>query len=94
MSQFTRRNFAKALAAAGAALPIVSAEVQGAKASPLATELADVVRAQSGAFLDRDDMNRVRSDFKDYVPFLQTLRDVKLVNSDEPDFTFAPLVKR
>ena len=99
MSRTTRRAFAKAVAAAGAALPLISSDLLAQTPapqaqSPLAEALAGVVSAQSGQYLDAADLDRIRADFKDYVPVLERLRNVKLANSDEPDYTFASLTKR
>lgn len=94
MSGTSRRDFARAVAAATVAIPIASAGAGEDTRAPLAAELADVVRAQSGAHLTPDEMERVRADFRDYVPLLERLRAFKLVNADEPDFTFGALTKR
>lgn len=45
-------------------------------------------------FLTKDELERIRKDFAESAPFLQKLRDVKLTNGDEPDFTFVALAKR
>ena len=84
----TRRDFAKALSAA-AALVAVDAH---ADTPPPAQ--AEFVRAEFGQFLGNDELERIRKDFADSAPFLQKLRDVKLKNGDEPDFTFSALAKR
>lgn len=101
MSRTTRRSFAKQVAAASAALPLVASDLLAQTPapvpetpSPLAEALAGVVGAQSGQYLDAADMERIRADFKDYVPALDRLRSVKLSNGDEPDFTFVSLTKR
>ena len=39
-------------------------------------------------------MKRIEKDFQDYMPYLERFRDFKLVNSDEPDFTFTSLTTR
>jgi hypothetical protein len=39
-------------------------------------------------------MKRIEKDFQDYLPYLEPLRDFKLANSDEPDFTFTSLTRR
>ncbi len=100
MTRTTRRSFAKVVAAASAALPIVAADLLAqtpsseSPPSPLAEALVGVVRAQSGQHLDDADIERIRADFKDYVPLLERLRSSKLTNADEPDYTFASLTKR
>jgi hypothetical protein len=94
MSGTSRRDFARAVATFTAAIPIASAGADQDIRAPLAAELADVVRAQSGEHLTPEEMERVRADFRDYVPLLERLRAFKLVNADEPDFTFGALTKR
>lgn len=95
MSRTTRRSFAKAVAA----LPLAATDLFAQTPAPetpsaLAEALVSVVRAQSSQYLTAADIERVRSDFKDYIPQLERLRSVKLANSDEPDVTFAALTKR
>lgn len=97
MSKTTRRSFAAAIAA----LPLVRTDLLAqasqpseTKPSPLSEAFAEIVRAEYGRFVSDDEMERIGKEFQDYIPPLQRLRDVKLVNSDEPDFTFAPLAKR
>ncbi|HEU4520804.1 MAG TPA: hypothetical protein VFT12_02305 [Thermoanaerobaculia bacterium] len=100
MSGTTRREFARTIATAGAALPVVAADTltrttEGMDAPPaMAIALAGVVSAQSGRFLDAGEMQQIYDNFKDYVPFIERLRDFKLKNGDEPDFTFHSLVER
>lgn len=99
MPRTTRRTFAKRVAAAGAALPLVASDLLAqapapAPQSPLADALVRVVRAQSGQYLDAEDMKRIDAAYKEYVPQLERLRSVKLSNSDEPDYTFTSLMKR
>ena len=64
------------------------------KPSPLAIALTGVVQAEYGRFLSGEEMERIGNDFQDAMPAIQRLRDFKLVNSDEPDMTFAALTKR
>lgn len=95
----TRRNFARIMTAAAAALPVVTADVFGQTAramrpTPLAIALAGVVSAQSGQYLDEAEMQKVFDDFKDYIPYVESFRDYELENADEPDFTFHSLVRR
>jgi len=96
----SRRHFAKSLAVAAAAIPLNRPEAlaqtspQAAVRSPLASALAVVVRAQHGKHLSEDEMKRIEKDFQDYIPYLDRFRDFKLVNSDEPDFTFSSLTRR
>ena len=88
MMKTTRRNFAKTLSAAAA---LVAVDVQAAEPPPAQAEL---VRAEFGQFLTTEDVEKIRKDFAESAPFLQKLRDVKLANGDEPDFTFSALTKR
>ncbi|MGZ8868695.1 MAG: hypothetical protein ACXW2P_10155 [Thermoanaerobaculia bacterium] len=62
--------------------------------TPLAIALAGVVSAQSGQYLNEAEMQKVFDDFKDYIPYVESFRDYKLTNADEPDFTFHSLVRR
>jgi hypothetical protein len=97
MSDTTRRDFAKAVAAV-AALPFVPSELIAqtppAKPSPLADAQTALLKAEFGQFLTDAELEAMRKDFQDSAPLLQKFRDVKLANSDEPDFTFSSLVKR
>ena len=61
---------------------------------PLAKALTSVVAAQYGQFLSAEEMVVVEKDFNDSLTGLQRMRDVKLVNSDEPDFSFSVKVQR
>jgi hypothetical protein len=84
----SRRSFAKVLSAAAA---LIAVDVHADTPPPAQAEL---VRAEFGQFLGADELERIRKDFADSAPFLQKFRDVKLKNSDEPDFTFEALAKR
>lgn len=84
----SRRRFAKALSAATALIAVDA----HADTPPLAQ--AELVRAEFGQFLGNDELERIRKDFADSAPFLQKFREIKLKNSDEPDFTFEALAKR
>jgi len=84
----SRRSFAKALSAATALIAV------DAHADTPPPAQAELVRAEFGQFLGNDEIERIRKDFADSVPFLQKFRDIKLKNSDEPDFTFSALAKR
>ena len=96
MSRTTRRKFAQTIAAVTAALPVIVHDLpaQAKPPSPLAIALTGVVSAQSGRYLDADEMQRIYDNFKEYVPFVERLRAFELVNADEPDFTFQSLVER
>ena len=62
--------------------------------SALGIALAGVVSAQSGQYLDADEMQRVYDDFQQYAPYIEGFRAYPLRNADEPDFTFHSLVDR
>ena len=103
MRKTSRRSFAATLTVAGATLPFVTADLVAqttpppapdAKASALTLARTEVVRAEYGQFLSRDEVERIGKDFQDSAAGLKRLRDVKLVNADEPDVTFAALAKR
>ena len=85
----TRRDFAKLL---GAAVALFGTSARAAETAP--NPYAEMVRTEFGAHLTADDVEKIRKDFADSAPFLQKFRDVKLKNSDEPDFTFSVLAKR
>ncbi len=91
MSRTSRRTFAKVVAAGAVGLPLAAAQT---KASPLASAMTAVVKAQSGKHLTPADLDRLGKDLEEYAPYIESLREFKLVNSDEPDFTFASLVRR
>ena len=86
----TRRDFAKVVAL----VPVAALAEEAPKAAPLASAMTEVVRAQSGAFLDDADLQRVATDFHDSMSALERLRAFPLANSDEPDVTFAAGVRR
>lgn len=84
----SRRSFAKALSAATA---LIAVEAHADTPPPAQAEL---VRAEFGQFLGNDELERIRKDFADSAPVLQKFREIKLKNSDEPDFAFGALAKR
>ncbi|HEX9162052.1 MAG TPA: hypothetical protein VF980_10140 [Thermoanaerobaculia bacterium] len=90
----SRRTFAKTLALA----PFLSidslAQETPKPPSALGNALTEVVRAQSGQFLDAAEMQQASKDFQDYAGLLERFRSFKLVNSDEPDFTFSARTSR
>ncbi len=88
----SRRRFAKTLTAAAVGAPLLVAEEK--PPSAIGTALTDVVRAQSGQFLDAADMQKIAKDLQDSAPLLERFRAFKLTNSDEPDFTFSSLARR
>lgn len=100
MSQTSRRKFAKSLVIAGAAIPVL-AQTPAAPApeapkppSAFGKALTEVVRANYGKHLSAEELAQLDKDFQEYAPFVEKFREYKLVNSDEPDFTFASLVER
>src|SRR5947199_7699509 len=56
--------------------------------SPLAEAYGEVVRRRFGDKLTDDELTRVKRSLEGMVRTGNTLRDVKLQNSDEPDFIF------
>ena len=95
----TRREFAKLVAVtafgSAAGVPSVDAAPRAApRANALADALTEVVKAQSGNHLTSADVARIRNDFREYTPYLESLRAVPLSNADEPDVTFQALAKR
>ena len=97
MRKTSRRSFAATLTVAGATLPFVTSDLLAqadAKPSALALALTEVVRAEYGQFLSKEEIERIGKDFQDSAAGLKRLRDVKLANADEPDVTFAALAKR
>ena len=93
MPRTSRRQFAKALAALPlVAVPGVAQEEK--PPSPLAGALLEVVRAQSGQHLDSEELARIEKDLKEWAPAVERLRQFKLTNADEPDFSFSSLTRR
>ncbi len=89
----SRRTFAKSIAAATVGAPLALAE-EKEKPTAIAKAMTEVVRAQSGQFLDIAEMEKIEKEIGEYAPRLERFRSFKLTNSDEPDFTFAALTKR
>jgi len=85
----SRRTFTRILAA-GAAMPLVAL----AETPPAAHALAEVVRAESGKYLSGEELAKIEKDFAESAPAIARLRDFKLSNGDEPDFTFHALARR
>ena len=92
MSGHSRREFAKTLAVAAVALPLIAEETP--KPAPIAEAQLAVVKAEYGEFLTAAELEQMRKDLNDSAPYLAKFREFKLVNADEPDFTFGALVKR
>ena len=74
MSRTTRRQFAKTLTAAGAALAVADLAAQEKeKETPpnqLGLALTAVTRAQFGQHLSEDEMTQVGKDWQDYAPYI------------------------
>lgn len=84
MSRTSRRHFAKSIVVAGAALPLVAQ-------TPAPAAQISVPYAQH---LTPEELERIRKDFHDVVPYLESFRKYALANGDEPDFTFHSLTER
>jgi hypothetical protein len=101
MPRTSRRAFAKSIALAGVAVPIL-AQTPPAPApaqpppppSALGHALAGVVLAESGPHLTADEFFEIEKDMNDAAGVYKRLRDFKLQNGDEPDFTFSANTKR
>src|SRR5437588_6482804 len=100
----TRRKFAKAVVTAIAAAPLAVSMANAQtptptptpqpsptpqQPSPLAEAYGEVVRRRFGDKLNEDELTRVKRSLEGMVRTGNTLRDVKLQNSDEPDFVFS-----
>jgi hypothetical protein len=98
MSRTSRRTFAKSVALAAAAFPIVAQTppppTPPPPPSPLGHALAGVVLAESGQHLTADEFFDIEKDMNDAAGVYKRLREFKLRNGDEPDFTFASGTKR
>lgn len=104
MSRTSRRVFAKTVAAAAALPLIGHAQTPPPPQSgkppatesappkeeikPLAAAMTGVITAQYGAHLTPEEVREVEKDFNESMSGLDRLRQIPLVNSDEPDFTF------
>ena len=96
MSRTSRRTFAKSIAIAAVAAPLLAQQKEAPPPppSPLGHALADVVLAESGEHLTADDFFAIEKDMSDNAAVYKRLREFKLQNSDEPDFTFSSSTKR
>jgi hypothetical protein len=93
----SRRDFARTLTIAAAALPLLdarAAEETPPKPSPLADAQTAVVKAEYGQHLTAAELEEIRKSFNESAPYLQKFREFKLTNGQEPDVTFSSLVKR
>lgn len=59
-----------------------------AQPSPLAEAYTEVARVRFGKHLEEGQWDRVKRDLEGNVRTADRLRELKLMNSDEPDFTF------
>ena len=95
MPNTSRRAFAKTVALAGAAVPLLAQTTPPpTPPSPLGHALADVILAESGEHLTADDFFEIEKDMNDSAAAYKRLREFKLQNGDEPDFTFSSNTKR
>ncbi len=65
-----------------------TAAAQAGEPSADARALADIVQRRYGEHLTPQQLDAVRADFDDTLKATKRLREVKLQNADEPDFTF------
>ena len=97
MSRTSRRAFAKSIAIATVAAPVLAQQKDAPPPPPpssLGHALGGVVLAESGQFLTADEFLDIEKDLSDSAGAYKTLRAFKLQNSDEPDFTFSSSTKR
>jgi hypothetical protein len=99
MADTTRRRFAAMAAITPLALTAeLPAQTQPQPATPppskLPGALTELVKAEFAPFLNEEEMTKIRGDFESWEPAMKRLREVPLVNSDEPDFTFTVRAKR
>jgi hypothetical protein len=96
MSRTSRRTFAKTVALAAAAVPVLAQQKEAPPPppSPLGHAMAGVVLAESGEHLTAEQFFDVEKDMNDAAGVYKRLREFKLQNGDEPDFTFAASTKR
>ncbi|MEO5617829.1 MAG: hypothetical protein ABIS67_08655 [Candidatus Eisenbacteria bacterium] len=78
--------------AAGAAAPEAAPVAPAAPASPPISDdaraLAEIVRRRYGKHLSAEQIEAVTRELEQRVQGGRRLKDAKLVNADEPDFTF------
>ena len=94
MPNTSRRTFAKSIALATAAVPLLAQTPPPAPPAPLGRALSDVILAESGEHLSADEFFEIEKDMNDSAAAYKQLRAFKLQNGDEPDFTFAASTKR
>jgi len=56
--------------------------------------MAGVILAESGEHLTADEFHEIEKDMGDAAGVYKTLRQFKLQNGDEPDFTFSASLRR
>lgn len=97
MSRTTRRTFAKSIALAAAAVPVLAQQQPAAPPPPpsqLGHALGGVVLAESGPHLTAEEFFEVEKDLAGNADAYKRLREFKLQNGDEPDFTFGASTRR
>jgi hypothetical protein len=96
MPRTSRRTFAKTVALAAIAAPALAQQPPQPPPAPsqLGHAMAGVVLAESGQHLTADEFFEVEKDMNDAAGVYKRLREFKLQNGDEPDFTFSSSTKR
>ena len=96
MSRTSRRTFAKTIALAAVAAPAIAQQPKEAPPppSPLGHAMAGVILAESGQHLTAEEFMDIEKDMNDSAGVYKRLREFKLQNGDEPDFTFSSSTKR
>jgi len=96
MSRTSRRTFAKSVALATIAAPILAQQKEAPPPPPsqLGHAMAGVILAESGEHLTAEQFLDIEKDMNDAAGVYKRLREFKLQNGDEPDFTFAASLKR
>lgn len=91
-----RRTFTKTVALAAVAAPVLAQQTKEPPPppSPLGHAMAGVILAESGQHLTAEEFLDIEKDMNDAAGVYKRLREFKLQNGDEPDFTFAPSTKR
>lgn len=88
----SRREFARTLAAATAAVPLAALAqtppAEETKPSALGRAMTEVVRASYGQHLTSDELRTIGKLLDEYAPYIEEFRKYKLANADEPDFIF------
>lgn len=92
----SRRAFAKSVAIAALAAPALAQQKEEAPPPPstLSRAMAGVILAESGEHLTADEFHQIEKDMDDAAGAYKRLREFKLQNGDEPDFTFSASLRR